>query len=959
MRKKQWGGISSKSELAARIPFDVIDFTNIRGDTVEGQRSFFEQLVCHLAQLDGANGVFRRIEGAGGDGGVEALRILPTGHKIGYQAKYYPSRDVIDWSNVDESVKTALTQHPELTRYVIALPCDFTGKRAARGGSTEGMWGKWDTRVGRWKALAAARGMNIEFEPWTGFELESALFRPNAQHLIRFFFDRLSFTREWMQQHLDRTIHDLQARYSPGEHVDTESLMAFDVIYRRENVRHDLRAVFNLARNSNPRAAVALVEGSIVTEANLTAAEESLKDFLELSDAVDWITARSWPVCMWLTSWHSLTRRLMDIDRPVRDRINTERTTGRDVLEYRLSETTKAYELTRPEVFGGRWAYILPIDGSRAALFVGRAGAGKSHVLARGSETAWNEGAPVIHILGQHVLDDDPRASILKRLELAGWSFHDALSALNLAAEAAGTRAMLVIDALNEGRGTDVWQNHLASFIREVNKHERIILVMSCREEYQDYVLPPEIIADPHPYPGKDGQMPEDCAPLGKLVQISVAGFRTTEERESALQKFMDDKGIARPTAPILDAEFFNPLFMSSVCRSMANAGLKVFPHGLHGARDIFAFVLKTKAKALGTRLDGTERVYRALLAALDSLAGRMVERREDYVPLSDAIKQIDSAFVALPISDKTWLDVLEGSDILRRDVETASKTISAWTGPTEVIRFSFQRLQDTLIAEHFIQECRGIDIEDVFEPESPFAFLVRRSVRKDGGTLLKFTPRWVGVIGALWASVAEAHGKELWDLRSFFSDPDVHFYPYDFMPVFHASIRERKGTAFTSRTKEILDYLWKDEQGKKLAIMLSTSCVPEHAWNADFLAERLLSLTPEDRHSAWSRWFEDGQRELIDRATEITDWALYVDATTADAEVVRLAGITLTCLFTVANLAIRDRATEGLANLLSGAPPLLFDLENLFRAVNDPEVRERLSIARAGPSGLIRWTRG
>ena len=80
---------------------DMIDFKNIRGNTVEGQRSFFEQLVCHLALLSEDCGEFRRIEGSGGDGGVEALRILHTGHKIGYQAKYYTSRDHIDWSKLN------------------------------------------------------------------------------------------------------------------------------------------------------------------------------------------------------------------------------------------------------------------------------------------------------------------------------------------------------------------------------------------------------------------------------------------------------------------------------------------------------------------------------------------------------------------------------------------------------------------------------------------------------------------------------------------------------------------------------------------------------------------------------------------------------------------------------------------------------------------------------------------
>ncbi|MGH8508601.1 MAG: hypothetical protein ACREVH_07780 [Gammaproteobacteria bacterium] len=602
--------------------------------------------------------------------------------------------------------------------------------------------------------------------------------------------------------------------------------------------------------------------------------------------------------------------------------------------------------MTRPQVFGGRWADLLPIDGSRAILFVGRAGAGKSHALARGAETAWNAGAPVIHILGQHILDDDPRVSILKRLELTDWSFYDALSALNLAAEAASTRAMLVIDALNEGRGTDVWRSHLPSFIREVNVHDRIILVVSCREEYLAYVVPPDVIATPRPYP-RDGKPPEDCAPLGKFVRVSVNGFRTIEEREAALQKFMDDKGIARPTAPVLDDEFFNPLFMSSVCRSMAKAGITVFPRGLHGAREIFDFVLATKAKALGTRHDGTAQVHHALLATLKGLARIMVERREDYISLADALALIESAFGGLPISDQTWLAVLEGSDILRRDIEKTPKDNGPWSTPNEVVRFSFQRLQDNLIAEHLIGTCD--DIERAFVREAPFAFLVRRSIGNDGIPLFRPSPRWVGVLGALWSAVAETYKKELWDLQSFFGNPDVHFYPKDLRTVFQASIRERSGATFTARTKDILDRLWDDEPEEKLAIILSTSCVPKHAWNADFLTGRLFPLPLADRDAAWSRWFTDDHSKLVNRAEQVTNWALNVDARLADPEVVRLAGITLAWLFTVTNRTVRDRATRALVNILIGSPELFSDLVNGLYGVDDPYVLEPLLAAGYG----------
>jgi hypothetical protein len=238
----------------------TIDFSTIRGDTIEAQRAIFEQMVCHLAHLDTRfTGKFRRIEGSGGDGGVEAIWALASGAEVGYEAKYYPHRRDINWSNLDNSVKTALEMHPALERYIIAFPCDFTGTRATRGSTSDGAWGEWDKRYKRWRSWSTERGMTVEFEPWTAFDLERRLHAADAQYLLRYFFDRLVLSRAWMQRHLDRTVYDLRARYSPNEHVDIRSLKTFDVVYRRQSVRSDLKAVFELARKSAPRRVLEVV----------------------------------------------------------------------------------------------------------------------------------------------------------------------------------------------------------------------------------------------------------------------------------------------------------------------------------------------------------------------------------------------------------------------------------------------------------------------------------------------------------------------------------------------------------------------------------------------------------------------------------------------------------------------------------------------------------------------------
>lgn len=884
-----------------------IDFTAIRGDAVTAQRTFFEQLVCHLAFFEGG-GTFRRIHGAGGDGGVEALRLL-QGVKIGYQAKYYTVASQIDWDKIDASVATALTQHPDLTDFVIAFPCDFTGKRAVKGGkSTEGTWGQWDKRVSSWEALAQARNMTVVFEPWTAFDLEGKLQQSHAQHLRYFFFNRLVFTDDWIVRQAQRTLADLQARYSPGDHVDVKGLRTFDVIFRREGLRQDLHEVFAPARLSNPRVAAALVEKGENSPAAVAHVEGLASEFLSHEAAVDAPIDEPWPVCQWLSSWRAFTHALGLLER---DLVVTAGDDTHAIAQIRV--TTKAGDQITKEVFGGHWAHHLPIDAFRCVLFVGRAGEGKSHLLARAAQDAIQSGAPVVHILGQHIREHDPRISILKHLGLSDWSFDDALSALNLAAEAAQTRALLLIDALNEGGGIDIWRSHLLSLMHDVRRHNRVVLVMSCREEYLDYVIPADVIAERQVYLNEDCS-PNSWAPPDKLVSIRLDGFSSAEEQENALFQFMDKKGIARPTAPVLDREFFNPLFMSSVCRAMAAAGITVFPKGLHATRQMFAYVLEVKAKALGTTHDGTPRLLIALKATLDKLAAHIARFRTDHVPLLSAVQLIDEELRSFRIDGRTWLDVLEGAAILRRDVDGASDDDAPWSKPNEVIRFSFQRLQDNLVADYLSRNCRNI--EEAFADGGDWAFLIKRDSDSNGKPVVKPVPRWIGVLGALWACVAKDQQKELFDLQSFFSSSERYFFPRDFLPIFQNSLRERDLSAYTARTKFILDAIYIGEPEEALELYLAASCVPGHVWNAVFMNSLLAAMSPEELDLNWTHQFEDKLTHSNGATKQILSWAETVPVNMADLDVVHLACITLHWLSLVNNEAISVRARNALARL-------------------------------------------
>lgn len=885
----------------------TIDFASMRGDTIEGKRSHFEQLACRLAERDEGLGIFRRIFGAGGDGGVEAVRVLPCGNEVGYQAKYFI--DDVKWSQLDDSVNAALNQHPKLERYVFVIPCDLTGARKARGGSTEGEWGKWDAAVKKWGQWAKAASMQVTFELWTAFDLEGRLLRSGNEDLLKFFFDSTRvLTRYWFEKMQKRTLKDLGSRYSPNEHVDTEALRAFDVLLRSPRAKNELASVFDEALMVRLQDAINLVPdaGSL----DIRHVEDALSRYKGLKDAINQPFQEPWPVLKWNQSWDEMMKSL----RHLNDELESMRP-GQKGERQAIHDLLHVYKMGSKEIFAGRWNHLLALDFLRAALFVGEAGSGKSHVLARGSELALKGGYPVVHILGQHLPNGNPRASICQHLELDGWAFTDLLSALDLAAEAAGTRALFIVDAINEGDGLQLWKDHISSFVSEVVSYPRIALIISCRDQYLPYVVDKELIADPYLF-RPDMNVVDDGELMGKLSHVRVEGFRTYEERRDALHIYCDAFNIVRPSVPLLDPEFYNPLFLSSICRSMAKAGMTSFPRGIRGASAIFEFVLEAKSRSLGTPYDRSSDAVKTLKAALDAIAGQMLADGTDYVPLATARDLIDRAFDGYPLRQLSWLTVLEGSDLVRRDVLASDHPDPQFSGPDEVIRFAFQRLEDHIIAIRLFRQVQKVNLEDAFKADGPWTFLLRRYRDRHDDLITEPARRWAGTLGALWAIVAEKYGCELWDLKGFWEDHQ-RLYPRNFQFTFKNAVLNREPAAFTDRTLNIFDFLWEEESDDKLSLLLSLSCVADHAWNMDYLEHRILELDLAVRTRLWDGAFSEEYSEAYRRADEIIDFCCKAGLSSLEPSVAKLAGKCLAWLSLVSHATLHDKVILGMTRLL------------------------------------------
>ncbi len=187
-----------------------IKFSQIRALDGQQNKGFEELCVQLLPQLIGKKlSRVDRVEGRGGDGGVEAVALSACGQKIGLQAKFFSALGPSQWRQIDDSVGTAIRKHADLKRYLVCVPLD----------RTPGQCDTWTKRQAGW--CEQNPELNVE---WVGLsELMSSLLRPEVNHLLTYWFGCPEFSVEWVAKQTEIAIRQLHDRYTPRLHQRTSA----------------------------------------------------------------------------------------------------------------------------------------------------------------------------------------------------------------------------------------------------------------------------------------------------------------------------------------------------------------------------------------------------------------------------------------------------------------------------------------------------------------------------------------------------------------------------------------------------------------------------------------------------------------------------------------------------------------------------------------------------------------
>lgn len=587
----------------------------------------------------------------------------------------------------------------------------------------------------------------------------------------------------------------------------------------------------------------------------------------------------------------------------------------------------------------------LALIDNNCLLIRGSWGTGKTHSLCDIVKIRMAEGLPTLFALGHRVQADiDPLLSICTVTGFARTPIA-LLRRLSKLAKAAGGRALIVVDGVNEGdkRG---WFQHAPAVIKLVRLFPDVGLVLSCRTPFEPQTF--------------------DERARKLFVDIIHRGFEGVEY--DAQQEFFRFYGIPGSHIPLLAPEFSRPLFLKVLCQTFSGQTASAKSHWI---RDLMAgqktmtklledFVTQVGAP-IEREFELTGKTCWFILkgkkvkatGAIVGIAPHMAANLRDYLSPMDCISIIVDA-VGLSENDAARLFYrLIGDGLLVEDLMYEDG------GEKHIIRLPYQRFSDHLICRHLLE-----NYLDVKSKQS-----VRQSLQKNrplgklfaGGEFINSysMPGWAT---AVILEFPERTKRVLADdeRELLFQLPRSNRLLSPFIDPFLEGLTWRHADSFSNATDQITGQLLEHGDGyvrnQTFEVLVGIASRTGHPYSAKRLSRYLSSQSLTVRDLRWSEFIRQAPRESSVR--RLIEWTInHASKNLTDAAARNLL-LLLSTFLTTTHRAFRDRTTRALVALGQFHPECLFDLTSLSFAHNDPYVPERLLAASYGVM-MRKWAQG
>jgi hypothetical protein len=437
------------------------------------------------------------VNGAGGDGGVEAYATLRSGAMVGLQAKWF--REPLDANRLDQvrrSFHTAVQVRPQLIRYIVALPRDLGDKKADKRVSTTERQ-RWDDFVTN--QVKGYPGLSIEL--WDESRLTQLLATPRNEGVTRYWFDRTVINFENLRLAFERQKNGwLRRRYFPDLHqmgeIEEDAAVRLEGPAAVPEWQSEVQTLLGLLGHARGEVERLLIRPDLRPREDM---EDRLQATLVALDAA-------------LIQTEALQHAIQPgnaFPLPPYEHESVPLTVAWELLEELKSQKPKGIRLSpTEEVERGldrlrtHWHERQAVPGTLNQfglhpMYVAEAGAGKTHALARLVEAQLQKGAPAILM---RALDLKPREGwepiLRKAVDEPAWTLPQILDALEASAAQADvrraaqmqpakvqarTRVLIAVDGLDETSRSIDWADLLGELNSLIRRFPRILFAFSLR----------------------------------------------------------------------------------------------------------------------------------------------------------------------------------------------------------------------------------------------------------------------------------------------------------------------------------------------------------------------------------------------------------------------------------------------------------------------------------------------
>jgi len=883
-----------------------IDFSRVRSLGAGGQRDGYEQLICEMVAQEspGADAKFVSLHGAGGDGGVECYWTLPDGAEHGWQAKYWTHHAAVDKSQLDNSVKSALTNHPNLTKYTIAIAADPTGPTGGKGKSLLEKINEPDGWLQGWQTMAADRGMTVAFEFEWATNTAARLTQLDGSGVQRrYWFDADVLDSQWWTDRLHDATTAARPRYTPELNVNVSAAQGISALCsddewwqvvldqidelteatrRLKHAGSDLTAGgLNAAYSAATTVIEALKAWELArTEAEYRVLDETLTFAIAVAREQEAVEAERMDATH--KNWDTASWRQYQSEYMVR--FPAEAVDALRNLDSKLETTTELLV-----------SFLGVLSSSQVALMTGPAGIGKTFLALDVADRRLQRGLPSLVMHGRWFNDRDLLIQLRDILHMpSDLTGEETIALLDQSARATGAHTLLIIDALNDTRPRSAWRDNLERLVSIVARYPHIRLLLTARTHYVKQVLPPGM----------------------SIPQFAHSGFEGVEFE--AVSEYAAFYGLEPPTSPPIHGEFDNPLYLRLICEALQSDGRLSLDQANMGLGELTSMVLYNANEAISNRVDASvsdQIVHRAMHA----LAGAVAD--QGGAPLTRlAARDLLNPIWSANNVEGSLLDGLIAQGLVEEDVIPNSTPYG-----TDIITITFERIGHHLIVSDALAQAQD-------------AAGVRAQLSGRLGTLIGLnTSIDVGLLEATSVVVAERFGLEL----TAFTTEIPESATLDAAIV--AGMAWRSSSSITPDAGRIITSSLRRREtfDEGLTLLFRLAARPGHPLNADFLHDFFSRLNMASRDQFLAGWLHTSH-DTSGAVDRLIRWASEKPLDVVGAETTRLWGTALLWATSATDRRVSEPATVAAARLLACHPDQTAILLEKFCIVDDEWVVAR-----------------